>query len=98
MHVLLGIGTPAILAVSLRSAAAQRMYALATGPLRPGCRPTGQGLPGKNAVARRVLHVDVDVLAPHGDDEIHVDLQVVRDALLHAERVRRGADIPATQL
>jgi len=40
----------------------------------------------------------VQVGAAHGDDDVEVDLQVVRDALLDAEVVRLVALPPAVQL
>lgn len=40
----------------------------------------------------------MQVLALHGHDDVEVDLQVVRDAPLDAEGVRRVPDEPAREL
>ena len=50
------------------------------------------------SVSTRVLHVDMQVLALHLDDDVEIDLQIMADALLHAERVRRVAHPPSSQL
>lgn len=57
-----------------------------------------EGLPRGDAVARRVLHVDVEVCAGHLDGNVKVHLQGVRDALFDAEGVRRGTRVPAREL
>lgn len=74
------------------------MHALCVLPLAPQGGVFLEGLPGKDAIARCVLDVDVNVLAPHGNDHVDVDLQVMADAFFHAVAMRRCADPPALEL
>lgn len=67
-------------------------------PRVPSRRFPRQHIPGQDAVATSVLHVDVQIPALHGDDDVEVDLQIVRDALFHAEGVRGGPSHPAAEL
>ena len=52
----------------------------------------------QDAVARRVLHVDVQVGARHCNDSVEVDLHLVPDAPLHGELLRRVASVPGEDL
>lgn len=81
-----------------RTTAMQPMHALGVDPLLPVRGVAPQQIAGEDAVARGVLHVEVQVRTAHGDDDVEVDLQVVRDALLDAEVVRLVALPPAVQL
>lgn len=98
VHVLflLNLARPA--AAATAAAAVQPMHALGVDPLLPVRGVAPQQVAGEDAVARGVLHVDVQVRTAHGDDDVEVDLQVVRDALLDAEVVRLVALPPAVQL
>lgn len=80
------------------TAAMQPMHALGVDPLLPVRRIPPQHVARQDAVARGVLYVDVQIRTPHGDDDVEVDLQFVRDALLDAEVVRLVALRPAVQL
>jgi hypothetical protein len=64
-------------------------------PLRPARGVLAQQIASERAVASGVLHVDVQVGAPHADDDVEVDLHVVRDALLDGKRLGCGAREPA---
>jgi hypothetical protein len=66
---------------------AELMHALAVDPLRPAGAVFLQLRSGEDTVARSVLDVDVKVIALHLHDDIEVDLQVMRNALLHREVV-----------
>ena len=46
-------------------------------PLRPARGVFAQQVAGEGAVTGGVLHVDVQVGAAHGDDDVEVDLHVV---------------------
>lgn len=74
----------------------QRVHPL--DPLSPVRGVLGQHVAREYAIARGVLHVDVEVETEHGDYDVEVDLQVVGDSLLHAEEMRFVARIPAAQL
>lgn len=67
-------------------------------PLPPVRGVLGQHVAGEDAVARGVLHVDVQVGTEHRDYDVEVDLQFVRDAFLDAEEVRFVAGVPAAEL
>ena len=67
-------------------------------PLPPVRRVLRQHVAGEYAVARGVLHVDVQVGTEHRDHDVEVDLQRVRDALFDAEEVRFAAGVPAAEL
>jgi hypothetical protein len=67
-------------------------------PLRPARWVLAQQVASEGAVAGGVLHVDVQVGAAHADDDVEVDLHVVRDALLDGEGLRRCACEPARRL
>lgn len=64
-------------------------------PMRPGGGVFAQQVAGQGAVAGRVLHVDVQVGAAHGDDDIEVDLHIVRNAFLDGEGLCGCAGEPA---
>lgn len=72
--------------------------ALLVNPLAPGCGLALEPVSSEDTVAGGVLDVDVQVGALHAHDHVHVDLQVVADALLDREGVRLGAAPPARQL
>lgn len=55
----------------------QSMYAAPLTPLLPGCRVLTEGFAREDTVSGGVLHVDVQVGAFHGDDEVNVYLEVV---------------------
>lgn len=67
-------------------------------PLLPVRGVLCQHVAREYAIARGVLHVDVQVGTEHGDDDVEVDLQVVGDAFLDAEEVGFVAGIPAAEL
>ncbi len=75
----------------------QPMDALRIDPLLPVRRIPLQHVACEDAIARRILNVDVQVAASHGYHDIEIDLQLVRDALFHAEIVRLVALPPAVQ-
>lgn len=54
-------------------------------------------LAGQDAVTGGVLDVDVEGIAGHLDDDVQVQLEVVRDALLDAEVVVLGAAEPGAE-
>lgn len=64
-------------------------------PLRPAGRILAQQIACESAIAGRVLHVDVQIGAAHGDDNVEIDLHVVRNALLHGECLCCRAGEPA---
>lgn len=74
----------------------QRVHPL--DPLSPVRSVLGQHVASEYAIARGILHVDVEVGTEHRDYDVEVDLQVVGDALLDAEEMRFVAGIPAAQL
>jgi len=86
-----------LLSLPCRSTAMQSMHAFGVQPLLPVRRVPPQHIACQDAIARGVLHVDVQVRTAHGDDDIEVDLQLVRNALLDAEMVRLVALEPSVQ-
>lgn len=70
----------------------------ARAPRIPHRRCHRQHLPREHSVSTCVLHVDMQVFTLHCDDDVQVQLQVVRDALLHAEGVCRRSRPPAPEL
>jgi hypothetical protein len=76
----------------------QALVRLLARPLRPVCRLVAQEVAGECAVAGCVLHVDSQVGAAHGDDDVEVYLHVVGDALFDGEGLRRCAGEPARYL
>ena len=64
--------------------------------------PTGgvflEQIAGKNTVAAGVLDVDVEVLAPHGDNGVEVYLEGLRDAFFDAELLGFRTGKPAAKL
>lgn len=76
----------------------QPVHALVVNPVLPGGGLALEAVGGEDAVACGVLDVDVEVGALHAQDNVHVDLQVVADALLDGEGVLLGAAPPARQL
>jgi hypothetical protein len=85
-------------ASSFSGTASQLVGALDTVPVRPESRVAREGLTGHDTISRGILNVDVHVVALHGDDDVEVELQVVRDALFHAERVVSLAHVPSAHL
>jgi hypothetical protein len=85
-------------ASSFSGTAAQLVGALDAVPVRPEGGVACQGLTGHDTVSRSILNVDVQVDALHGDNNVEVDLHVVRDALFHAERVMCLAHVPPAHL
>lgn len=73
----------------------QLMNPLVVDPVLPNRRVAVQLGSGQDPVARRVLHVDVDVLALHFDDDVEVDVEGVGYALFDGEGVRFRAAPPA---
>lgn len=67
-------------------------------PLAPVGGIFAQQVTGKRAVTGSVLHVNVEIGAPHGDDDVEVDLHVMRDTLLDGEGLRGRAGEPARNL
>ena len=65
----------------------QLVDALVVDPVLPHRRVAVQLRGGQDPVARRVLHVDVDVLAFHFHDDVEVDVETVRHALFDGEGV-----------
>ena len=49
-------------------------------------------------VAARVGHVHVQIVASHGYDDVNINLEVVRNALLDTEGVSRSALPPPPEL
>jgi hypothetical protein len=90
---LLVIGT-----ASFSSAATEVMSTFCILPVRPDGEVAGESLRSHDAVARGVLDVEVYIVALHGDDNVEVELQVVRDALFDAEGVVGFAHVPAAHL
>lgn len=78
--------------------AAEAVDALGVDPLAPARGVLLEARGGEDAVAGRVLDVDVQVLALHLDHDVQVDLHAVPDALLDRERVRLLALPPPRQL
>jgi hypothetical protein len=64
-------------------------------PRTPLCSFPLQQFRSEDAVAGRVLHVDVEVWTAHGDDDVEVHLHVVGDAAFDGEGVGGGAGEPA---
>jgi len=74
------------------------LHFLRVHPHRPGRGVLAQHVPSEDAIARGVLHVDVQVGALHVHDGVEVDLQGVRDAFFDAELLRLAAGVPAAEL
>lgn len=76
----------------------QLMRPLPIRPLAPHRVLLLQQHPREDEVPRRVLHVDVQVPAPHAHHHVQVDLHVLAHALLDRERVVLGPAPPPRQL
>ena len=76
----------------------QRMHALGALPLLPARWVLAQHLASERPVARRILHIDVQISAAHGDYDVDVDLHVMRDTFFDGEGLRRCAGEPAPDL
>ena len=74
----------------------QRIHPL--NPLFPVRSVLCQHVASEYAIARGVLHVDVQVGTEHRDHDVEVYLQVVGDAFLDAEEMGFMAGIPAAEL
>ncbi|KAL9590027.1 MAG: hypothetical protein Q9203_001185, partial [Teloschistes exilis] len=75
----------------------QLMRPLHGGPVVPIGRILVQQIAGEDAVAAGILNVDVQIVAEHGDDDVEVDLELVRDAFLDGEEVGFMAPVPAKE-
>lgn len=64
-------------------------------PLCPTCSILAQQVASECAITSCILHVDVQVGAAHSNDDVEVDLHVMRDALLDGEGLCRCACEPA---
>jgi hypothetical protein len=64
-------------------------------PLCPVGRIVAEEVAGQGPVASRILHIDAQVGATHGYNDIEVDLHIVRHPLLDGEGLRRCAGEPA---
>lgn len=67
-------------------------------PQRPGRFVFIQHVPCQDPISSCILHVDVEVVAAHGDDDVEVELERVCDATLDAEVVGLGAAEPGEEL
>lgn len=76
----------------------QPVYALVVDPVLPRGGLALEAVRGKNAIAGSVLDVDVQVGALHLHDNVHVDLEVMADALFDGKGVLLGAAPPPRQL
>ncbi len=76
----------------------QQMHSLGVHPLIPTGGVFPQQIARQDAVAARVLHVDVQVGATHRDHDVEVDLQRVRHPFFDGEEVRLMPAVPATEL
>lgn len=76
----------------------QQMHPFRIHPMVPARRVLAQHISRQDPVARGVLDVDVQVQTVHGNHNVEVDLQIVRNALFHGEKVAFMAAIPATEL
>lgn len=72
----------------------QLVNPLVVNPVLPHRRIAMELGSSQDPVAGSVLHVDVDVLALHLDDDVEVDIQRMGDALFDGEGVRFGAAPP----
>lgn len=71
------------------------MHPLLVHPLVPASALPSQLVGRENTIARGVLDVDVQISALHTDDDVEVDLHLVRDSLLDGEVVCFVAAPPA---
>lgn len=76
----------------------QLMRSLHGGPVVPIGGILVQQIAGEDTVAAGVLDVDVQIVAEHGDDDVEVDLELMRDALFDGEEVAFMAAVPAEEL
>lgn len=76
----------------------QLMLLLRVHPLQPVRQLRLEHRPSQDSVARRVLHVDVDVRTAHRDHHVQIDLEVVSHALLDEECVVFVSAPPARKL
>ena len=74
----------------------QRIHPL--NPLSPIRSVLCQHVASEYAIARGILHVDVQVRTEHRHYDVEINLQFVGDALLDAEEVCFVAGIPAAEL
>jgi hypothetical protein len=77
---------------------AQFVDLFALTPLPPARRILAQHLACQGAIACSVLHVDVEVGAAHGNDDVEVDLEVVRHALFDGEGLGCVPRVPSRDL
>lgn len=76
----------------------QLMRSFHGGPVTPIGRILVQQVAGEDAIAAGVLHVDVEIMAEHGDNNVQVDLELVRHAFLDREEMGFMALVPAEEL
>lgn len=76
----------------------KQMHSAGVDPVAPVRGVFAQHIAREDAVARSVLHVDVEVGAGHGDDDIQINLQVVRYAFFDGEEVRFMSTVPTAEL
>ena len=92
------MGIPLELLLLRHGQVIEQMHPLGIDPLIPIGRIFAQLLAREDAIAAGVLNIDVEVGAAHGDDDVEVDLQLVRHALLDGKQMRFVAAIPAPEL
>lgn len=95
MYILLEIGALFVPGSPLLFSCAQGVTSLPALPLRPRRRLSVQCHPSQDPVSSSILNVEMDIIAFHRNNNIEVDLQVVRDALFHRECMRRDSDPPS---
>lgn len=76
----------------------QSVHSLQVDPLGPDGGIAVQPRCGEDAIAGCVLDVDVEIVALHLDHNVEVDIQLVRNALLHLECVHLCAAPPSANL
>lgn len=77
---------------------AELVHALFINPLAPSGGLAGQLVCSKDAISRGILDVDVQVVAVHLDDNVHIDLHVVPDAPFNSKRMGLCSAPPAAKL
>jgi hypothetical protein len=71
--------------------------ALVVGPLPPESPVSAKALSRHDSIARSILDVNMNIVAPHLDYNVQVDLQFSRNTSLNLEVVRLGSAPPATK-
>lgn len=75
----------------------QAMRSARIDPMAPIRGILSQQIAGKDAVARGILDIDVQVVAEHGDDDVEIDLQLVGNAFFDGEEVGFMTAVPAEE-